>query len=703
METFAIEYGIGYQGTVLHVREDDTALAICGNTIASYSLKGGLNKPLIWGPRFGISVSVFDSSNNWIAYAEKGLHPSVFAYECGKQQLHTKIAGIAEVEVSALAFSKDGFRLLTVSCEPDFKLCLWDLQNREPSKLAEGSSEWLVEFASFNPDSSQQFCISGSGNISVWTYEQNFHRTSFSCKDLSARPYEPHCHAWSEDGQRVYIGCLKGEVLVFDLARVPTLEAVEDDKSERSFQLIDGNLKTLFSGNPSSSESRGGDGWQVLKVSQTMEKVSTICIGELHVVIAEAGGRVCWLSLPSAKSKGNANEGKLDTNADGADLEGCTTESDSTAEGDTDNSIDDGKTLPKATGQCSVDFRTAETCTKAASTVVYSVNLDILEVTNMMYNTDQTQLIVGAASGCIVVIKINKDLLVSTLSGQSGAAVTENFAVIQWRSAYHYGTIHGFATLGDGKFVLSSGHDGTVRVWEADRGKELSRHCFKSAQLCIDSHEETWTWNKARAVMCLAIGEALHSDARRMNFGSNAILGNNLLRMYGKCGCLTRGENVFTGMLEQNVVSWTLLLDAYVELGEEEATLQLYATRKDCFVNITLIGMNGSCGRVAEAKNVFAGFVQHNLVAFNVMLSAYVECGKGDLAICLFRIGFCSDSFVECTILSMYKECGSLVDAKNLVSGSVTQNSLCWTELLSLYASNGEDEKALRVVRDYQH
>ncbi|MCO5563376.1 hypothetical protein L7F22_017017 [Adiantum nelumboides] len=316
------------------------------------------------------------------------------------------------------------------------------------------------------------------------------------------------------------------------------------------------------------------------------------------------------------------------------------------------------------------------------------------------------------------------------------------------------------------------------------------------------------------APMCLAIGEALHSDARRMGFDSNAILGNNLLRMYGKCGCLTRAENVFTGMLEQNVVSWTLLLDAYLELGEEEATLQLYRqmqqervhpdekimvvalqaccslARKeeaacvdgqmtkekslaigkalnhdaksnnfdaDCFVNITLIGMYGSCGRVAEAENVFAGLVQHNLVAFNVMLSAYVECGKGDLAICLFRQmheegvqtdertiviamqacsiladneiplvvrgrpvasmaleigrslhcdafrrGFCSDSFVEFTILSMYKQCGSLVDAENLVSGSVTQNSLCWTELLSLYASNGECERSLLVFRHMQ-
>ncbi|KAI5070943.1 hypothetical protein GOP47_0013194 [Adiantum capillus-veneris] len=314
--------------------------------------------------------------------------------------------------------------------------------------------------------------------------------------------------------------------------------------------------------------------------------------------------------------------------------------------------------------------------------------------------------------------------------------------------------------------------------------------------------------------MCLAIGEALHSDARRMGFGSNAVLGNNLLRMYGKCGCLTRAHNVFNDMVEQSVVSWTLMLDAYLELGQEVATLQLYrqmqqdwvhpdekivmialqaccslARREepsnvegqitkikalaigkalhhdaksnnfdaDCFVNSTLIGMYGSCGRIMEAENVFAGHLQHTLVASNAMLSAYVENGEGELAICLYRQmhgegvqtdertmviavqacsilaenekplvvrgrpitsmaleigrslhydalrrGFFSDAFVICALLSMYKQCGSLVDAETLISGPVNRDSLFWTEMLSLYVAEGEGEKALIFFKRMQ-
>ncbi|MCO5600625.1 hypothetical protein L7F22_054740 [Adiantum nelumboides] len=236
------------------------------------------------------------------------------------------------------------------------------------------------------------------------------------------------------------------------------------------------------------------------------------------------------------------------------------------------------------------------------------------------------------------------------------------------------------------------------------------------------------------------------------------------VNMYGSCGRVAKVENVFVGLvqynlvafnviaptyvdygkgdlaiclfrlLEQNVVSWTLLLHAYLELGEEEATLQLYREMQQerlhpdeqiivvslqacCSLarkeEVAYVDIYGSCGKIAEAENVFAGLVQHNLVAFNVMVPTYVECGKGDLSIRLFRQmhergvqtdertiviamqacfilannetsmtlesgwslhydafrrGFCSNSFIKCTILTMYKQCGSLVDIENTVT-----------------------------------
>lgn len=311
------------------------------------------------------------------------------------------------------------------------------------------------------------------------------------------------------------------------------------------------------------------------------------------------------------------------------------------------------------------------------------------------------------------------------------------------------------------------------------------------------------------AMMCLSIGEALHTDACRLGFGSNAILGNNLLKMYGKCCCITRAQNVFNQMPERDVVSWTLMLNAYLQLGQEEAPLQLYRqmqkegihpdekivvvalqaccllARKeepvhvdgemvrvisleigkalhhdakrhnfhsDCFVNSTLIGMYAICGRITEAEDVFTGHWQHNLVAFNAMLSAYVERGEAELAIRLFRQmhvinlqadeqtiiialqacsilaeiemplvgrgrsiasmpleigralhcdalrrGFFPDAFLGCTLLSSYKQCRSFADAENLISGSVARNSDFWIEMLSLYVAEGEGEKVLQL------
>lgn len=41
----------------------------------------------------------------------------------------------------------------------------------------------------------------------------------------------------------------------------------------------------------------------------------------------------------------------------------------------------------------------------------------------------------------------------------------------------------------DGKQLVTCGYDGTVRVWDSDKGKELSRQQFKSIQNCLTTHE----------------------------------------------------------------------------------------------------------------------------------------------------------------------------------------------------------------------
>ena len=61
------------------------------------------------------------------------------------------------------------------------------------------------------------------------------------------------------------------------------------------------------------------------------------------------------------------------------------------------------------------------------------------------------------------------------------------------------------------------------------------------------------------------IGKALHADALKKGFASNAYVGNNLVSMYGKCAMILEAEHAFEGLFQSNIVSWNVMLSAYVE------------------------------------------------------------------------------------------------------------------------------------------
>eukprot|EP01018_Ginkgo_biloba_P030591 Gb_17525 [translate_table: standard] len=124
MDNFTAEYAVGYAGTPLCYLDNDTALGIAGNSICRYSLLGGQNKPILWGTAWGISTFAFNPRTNWIAYAEKRLNPSVLIHDYQTKQLMSKLSDLAYLEISSMAFSTQGTRLITASREPDFRLDL---------------------------------------------------------------------------------------------------------------------------------------------------------------------------------------------------------------------------------------------------------------------------------------------------------------------------------------------------------------------------------------------------------------------------------------------------------------------------------------------------------------------------------------------------------------------------------------------------
>ncbi|KAK1300762.1 Pentatricopeptide repeat-containing protein [Acorus calamus] len=69
------------------------------------------------------------------------------------------------------------------------------------------------------------------------------------------------------------------------------------------------------------------------------------------------------------------------------------------------------------------------------------------------------------------------------------------------------------------------------------------------------------------AAVDLAKARDVHKDAVEYGFGSDLVLGNALIDMYGKCGSHEEARRVFGELVERDVISWTSLVAAYVNSG----------------------------------------------------------------------------------------------------------------------------------------
>ncbi|KAI8527768.1 hypothetical protein RHMOL_Rhmol12G0100300 [Rhododendron molle] len=67
----------------------------------------------------------------------------------------------------------------------------------------------------------------------------------------------------------------------------------------------------------------------------------------------------------------------------------------------------------------------------------------------------------------------------------------------------------------------------------------------------------------SRSIM---LGTQIHGRILKLGFSNHIFMLNNLIKMYSRCGVFSDGLNVFDGMPERNLVSWTLIVFGVVKV-----------------------------------------------------------------------------------------------------------------------------------------
>ncbi|KAJ7533917.1 hypothetical protein O6H91_13G071000 [Diphasiastrum complanatum] len=173
---------------------------------------------------------------------------------------------------------------------------------------------------------------------------------------------------------------------------------------------------------------------------------------------------------------------------------------------------------------------------------------------------------------------------------------------------------------------------------------------------------------------CLEHGKQVHAQIMECGLESDIFVASTLVSIYGKCGSLSAARKVFEKMPERNSVSWNAMISGYARTGDGEEALRLCEEMKSTGLKpdrVTFICIINACASISALKQ---GLQVHAAV---------------------LEAGFELDVVVATALVDMYSKCGSLLDARKVFDGMPDRNLISWNAMITGYAKHGKSKEAL--------
>ncbi|KAF3435310.1 hypothetical protein FNV43_RR22397 [Rhamnella rubrinervis] len=193
------------------------------------------------------------------------------------------------------------------------------------------------------------------------------------------------------------------------------------------------------------------------------------------------------------------------------------------------------------------------------------------------------------------------------------------------------------------------------------------------------------TIKSCSALFDLRSGKQAHQQAFVFGFESDLFVSSALIDMYSKCCELTDARLLFDGICQRNVVSWTSMITGYVQNDEARQALSLF---KEFLTE-------------EEGENMDGGNVSVDSVVMISALSACSRLSEKEVTEVVHgfvvKRGFDGDLGVGNTLMDAYAKCSELNLSRKVFDGMVQKDVVSWNSMIAVYAQNGFSKEALEV------
>lgn len=177
------------------------------------------------------------------------------------------------------------------------------------------------------------------------------------------------------------------------------------------------------------------------------------------------------------------------------------------------------------------------------------------------------------------------------------------------------------------------------------------------------------------------VGKEVHIAVVNSEHGHDVIVGNVLMKMYGKCGSVRDASMVFGRMPHQNRISWTSMMVAFTQNGHGKEALQLFQQMQLESVtpdNVAFVCALDACACLAA-----------------------LEEGRA-IEAALSHIGHGEDAMTGSALIHMYGKCGSMIDVERVFDSMPCRDVVTWTAVITAFAQNGYGEEVVALFNRMQ-
>ncbi|KAH7285781.1 hypothetical protein KP509_33G045700 [Ceratopteris richardii] len=212
------------------------------------------------------------------------------------------------------------------------------------------------------------------------------------------------------------------------------------------------------------------------------------------------------------------------------------------------------------------------------------------------------------------------------------------------------------------------------------------------------------------SVAALAKGLEIHSEIIMQGLEEEPLVGNALIDLYTKLGAPAEAEQVFSGLLSQDVVAWTSLIMIYSQTGMTGDVLRVFnnimggSIKPDSITVLAILNAFSHTGLVEEGLLYFElacvidNFVP-NLEHFTCLLDLLGRAGLVDRAVKLtIDMPIHPNMIVWLTLLGSCRKWGHLEYGKDAFQHAVNLNEnesaayVCLANICVEYSDRNEDE-----------